>query len=176
MTCREALNLLPLFFDGELDSRQMRALAMHSTRCIPCETELRELERLQGLVNESLSARVDELDLSNFWPAIEQRLGTLHVSWGQRLQAWWNDSEHRWMVRLPAFAAAAVIVVLAMVFFLRSPQVTIDPAASQVAAIDNAATIDSLDTDVDSVAVLSDPETRTTVLWVSDDTVLGDAE
>jgi anti-sigma factor RsiW len=175
MTCREALNLLPLFLDGELEPRQMRALAMHSTRCTPCERELRQLERLQEVVSESMAARVDELDLSTVWPSIEQRLGTLALPWRQRLRVWWDDSEYRWMVPLPAFAAAAVIAVLAMVFFLRSSQVTSEPAASQVAAVDNAATIDSLDTDVDSVAVLSDPETRTTVLWVSDDTVLGDA-
>jgi anti-sigma factor RsiW len=175
MTCREALNLLPLFLDGELEPRQMRALAMHSSRCTPCESQLRQLERLQEVVSESMSARVDELDLSNFWPSIEQRLGNLSLPWWQRLRAWWADSEYRWMVSLPAFAAAAAIAVLAMMFFLRGPQATTDPAAPQVAAVDNAASIDSLDTDVDSVAVLSDPETRTTVLWVSDDTVLGDA-
>ena len=30
MTCREASNLLPLFFDGELDARQMRVIALQS--------------------------------------------------------------------------------------------------------------------------------------------------
>ena len=70
MTCREALNLVPLLLDGELESRHMRALVMHSTRCTPCETELRQLERLQEMLSESVNARVDELDLSNFWPGI----------------------------------------------------------------------------------------------------------
>jgi hypothetical protein len=42
------------------------------------------------------------------------------------------------------------------------------PGPPQVAVADNATTIDSLDTDVDAVAVLSDPETRTMVLWVND--------
>ena len=46
MTCREASNLLARFFDGELDAHQMRAVALHSTRCGTCETALRQLERL----------------------------------------------------------------------------------------------------------------------------------
>jgi hypothetical protein len=174
MTCREALNLVPLLLDGELESRQMRALVMHSTRCAPCETELRELERLQEVVSETVLARVDEVDLSTFWPRIEQRLRTQERSWWQRLWALWDDGDRRWMMHVPAFAAAAVIAALAMMFLLRSPQSTPNPEASQVVVADNAATIDSLDTDSDSVAVLSDPETRTTLLWVSDDTVVGD--
>jgi hypothetical protein len=174
MTCREALNLVPLLLDGELESRQMRALVMHSTRCAPCEAELRQLEHLQGLLNESVNARVDELDLGNFWPRIEQRLGTCDVSVWQRLRAWWNDGERRWMVQLPAFAAAAVLVALAMAFFLRNPQAPLDPGA-QVATNDNTATIEQLDTDADSVAVVNDPETRTTALWLVDEALPGEA-
>jgi hypothetical protein len=175
MTCREALNLVPLLLDGELEARQMRALVMHSTRCPPCEAELHELERLQVIVSESVLARVDEVDLSTLWLRIEPRLSKRGLSWWQRLRAWWDEGEQRWMVHVPAFAAAVIIAALTIAIFLRSPQPTTTPAASQVAAVDNAATIDSLEADSDSVAVLSDPETRTTLLWVSDDSVLGDA-
>ncbi len=173
MTCREALNLVPLLLDGELESRQMRALVMHSTRCTPCETELRQLERLQEMVSDSVNARVDELDLSNFWPNIEQRLGTLELSWWHRLRTWWDTSERRWTVQIPAFAAAAAVIAgLALVFFFRNPQTLPDPAGAQVA--DNTATIEQLETDADSVAVVNDPETRTTALWLVDDTVPGE--
>jgi anti-sigma factor RsiW len=175
MTCREAISLVPLLLDGELEARQMRALVMHSTRCTSCETELRELERLQQVVSETVLARVDELDLSTFWPRIEQRLGTRELSPWQRLRVWWDDGGRRWAVRVPAFAVAAAVAALALAFLLRGQPATITPAAPQVAAVDNAATIDSLDTDSESIAVLSDPETRTTLLWVNDDVVLGDA-
>lgn len=175
MTCREALNLVPLLLDGELESRQMRALVIHSTRCTPCETELRQLEHLQEIVSESVNARVDELDFTNFWSRIEPRLGARDLTWWQRLRAWWDAGERRWMVQVPAFAAAAVIVVLAIVFFTRAPQATTDPMASQVATADNTATIEQLDTDADSVAVVNDPETRTTALWLVDDTLPGEA-
>src|SRR5512135_3392770 len=86
MTCRDALNLLPLFFDGELDANQMRALAMHSTRCGSCEDELRRMERVQALINTHVNAAVDEVDFGALWHGIDQRLGTARVSWWTRVQ------------------------------------------------------------------------------------------
>ena len=173
MTCREALNLLPLFFDGELDAHQMRAVALHSTRCGSCEDQLRRMERVQELVGTQVSAAVDEIDFGALWRGIDQSLGTARVSWWTRARAWWSEGEHGWMIRVPAFAAAAAVAVLAFLLFTRAPQTT-QPDASQVASVDNAASIESLDSDVDAVTVLNDPETRTTVLWVSDDTPSGD--
>jgi anti-sigma-K factor RskA len=174
MTCREVLNLLPLFFDGELDPRQMRTVAIHSTRCVACETALREIERLQELINSSVSAKVDEIDLSSLWCTIERQLGTHRLSWWQRLRHRWEDRDP-WSLGVPAFAAAAAIAVLAFLFFVRAPQpAAVPPAAPQVAVVDNTASIDELATDGDA-AMFNDPETRTTVLWVSDDTSAGDA-
>jgi anti-sigma factor RsiW len=175
MTCGEASRLLPLFFDGELDARQMRAVALHDTRCPECEPELRRMERLQELISDTINARVDETDFSNFWPAIEAQLGTVQLSWWERARAWWSENEHPWVVRVPVFAMASAIAVLALLFFVRAYQPTAKPDAPQLAAVDNSAAIDSLDTDVDTVTMLNDPETRTTVIWVSEDTpVSGD--
>ena len=151
----------------------MRAVALHDTRCPDCELELRHLERLQELVSDTVSSRVDEIDLTNLWPTVEAQLGTVRVSWWSRATDWWRDGQHPWALRLPAFAAAAAIAVLALLLLMRSPQPTTDPGAPQLAAVDNAASIDSLDTDVDSVTMLNDPETRTTVLWVTDETPAG---
>jgi hypothetical protein len=175
MTCREAANLLPLFFDGELDSRQMRAVALHGTRCSTCESELRNMNRLQEMVSETVTAAVDEIDFSDFWSAIDRGIGAVRISWWQRARARWSDSGYEWRLRLPAFAAAAAIAALALLFLARGQQSSTEPGSSQFArAVDNEASIDSLEADVDSVAVVSDPETRTTVLWVSDDTPTGE--
>jgi len=175
MTCRDAINLLPLFFDGELDSRQMRAVAIHSSRCRACEAELRELESLQAMVNTTVSRKVDEMDLSNLWGSIESRLPDRRLSALERLQRWWEETAPTWRIRVPALAAAAVVAALAFLFLTRVPEPGLPPAAPQIAIADNnEAMIDSLDTEADSVAVMSDPETRTTVLWVSDDYILED--
>jgi hypothetical protein len=176
MTCREAVNLLPLFFDGELDAHQMRAVALHSTRCGSCEDELRHMERVQDLVSSQVNSAVDEVDFSVLWRGIDQRLSTVRVSWRARARAWWNEGEHAWMIKVPALATAAAAVVLGFLLWARTPQPTTQPDASQVASVDNAASIESLVSDVDAVTVLNDPETRTTVLWVSEDTpAAGDA-
>ncbi len=174
MTCREASKLLPLFFDGELDARQMRTVALHDTRCPECEPELRRMERLQELISDTIHRRVDETDFRNFWPAIEAQLDAVPLSWWGRVRAWWNESEHGWAVRAPVFVAACAIAVLALLLLSRVRQPNVRPDAAQVAAVDNSAAIDELDTDVDAVTMLNDPETRTTVIWVTDNTVPGD--
>ncbi len=170
MTCREASNLLPLFFDGELDARQMRAVALHDTRCPECEAELRRMERLHDVINDTLSASVDEIDLSNFWPAIDRQLGTVRLSWWERVRTWWSEREPGWALRIPAFAAAGVIAVLVLLLLMRAPQSqpSSDPGASQL-ALGNGVDINSLEADVDWVTVLSDPVTRDMALWVSDE-------
>ena len=107
MTCREASNLLPLFFDGELDAHQMRAVALHSTRCGGCEDELRRMERVQEVISAHVTAAVDEVDFGALWRGIDERLGTAHVSWWTRARAWWSEGERGWVIKVPAFAAAA---------------------------------------------------------------------
>ena len=169
MTCRDALNLLPLFFDGELDANQMRAVALHSTRCGGCEDELRRMEQVQAMISTHVNAAVDEVDFSALWRGIDQRLGTVRVSWWTRARAWWSEGEHGWMIKVPAFAAAAAVAILGFLLWTRMPASTPQPDAAVVANLDNAASIDSLESDVDAVTVVNDPETRTTVLWVSDD-------
>jgi anti-sigma factor RsiW len=176
MTCREASPLLPLFFDGELDPRQMRAVAMHSTRCENCERELRQLERLQELVSTTIYNAVDEIDFSEFPAGVAARLGPVHRPWWKRARRRWEDQELPWPQLVPAFAAAAAVAILALFLFTRAPQpLNSQPGASQVATVDNTTSIDSLDADVDSVAVLNDPETSTTVVWVSDDAASSEA-
>jgi len=169
MTCRDAVNLLPLFFDGELDANQMRSVALHSTRCGNCEDELRRMEQVQEMVSTHVNAAIDEVDFAALWRGIDQRLGTVRVSWWSRARAWWSEGEHGWMIKLPAFAAAAAVAALGFVLWTRMPASTPQPDAAVVANLDNAASIDSLESDGDAVTVVNDPETRTTVLWVSDD-------
>jgi anti-sigma factor RsiW len=173
MTCRDASNLLPLFFDGELDANQMRAVALHSTRCDRCEDELRRMERVQEAISTHMNAAVDEFDFGALWRGIDQQLATVRVSWWTRARAWWTEGEHGWVVKLPAFAAAAAVAVLGFLLWTRTSASPPQPDAAVVATLDNAASIDSLDSDVDAVTVVNDPETRTTVLWVSDDAAGG---
>ncbi|HSQ00714.1 MAG TPA: zf-HC2 domain-containing protein [Candidatus Dormibacteraeota bacterium] len=168
-TCREARPLLPLFFDGELEARQMRAVALHSTRCPVCEHELRELEHLQEVVVTHVSALVDTIDVSQVWAGVAPRLTGRAPSWSERLAAWWEESRAGWRVRGPAFAGLAAAALLAVVVVQRSAA-PVQQAKVVRPKIDNSAKLDSMQSSVDSVALVTEPETNTTMLWIMDDT------
>jgi anti-sigma factor RsiW len=171
-TCREARPLLPLFFDGELEARQMRAVALHSTRCPACERELRELEHLQDAVATHLHALVDTTDMSQIWAGVAPRLVRRAPSWTERWRAWWEESHPGWRVGGPALAALAAVAVLAVSLVQWSEEATRAPgrvASTQRVKIDNSAKLDSMQSSVDSVALVTEPETNTTMLWIMDD-------
>lgn len=172
MNCREARSLLPLFLDGELDGRQLRNVALHSTRCTACEQELQQLERLQDLVVGYVNAETEKVDLGGVWSAVEARIATVPVPWWSRARAWWEAREIGWW---PAPAAAFGMAALAAVFVWpggsteNRPQVVADNAPIISPIIDNSAILDEVESHVESVAVLSEPNTNTMVLWISDD-------
>ena len=166
MNCRETRPLLPLFFDGELEARQMRAVALHSTRCPECEEELRSFERVQDAVAAHIAAMVDDVDLGQIWSGVAPRLESRAPSPLRRLRAWWDEREFGWAVRGPAFAGAAAAVLLTLVVWQRSEA----PPAREIAShVDNSAVLDSVQSNVDSLALVTDEETNTTLLWIMDD-------
>jgi anti-sigma factor RsiW len=166
MTCRDVSGLLPLFFDGELDARRMRSVALHSTRCPSCEDELRRFEQVQELVATTIQAQVDDIDLGRVWPAVEKALSTVRTPWWRRAWLWWEEAQPVGWLRVPALGAT-VAALIAFVVWSAGPSE--EPQLAQgTAVIDNSATIDFLDSNADAIAVLNEPETNTTVLWVND--------
>ena len=174
MTCREASNLLPLFLDGELDPRQMRVVAMHSMRCQTCELELKEMERLQLLVSDTVKQRVNDIDFTQLWPAVERRITDVRISWVSRLRSRWEEIDLGFDLRLPAMVVATALAVLAFTWYTSQPNVTQPLGSQSVASVDysTGASIEELDTIYPSVRVYNDPETESTVLWVGDESPL----
>lgn len=172
MTCRDTRPLLPLFFDGELEARQMRAVALHSTRCAECEQELRALEHLQEALTAHVSSLIDEIDLDRVWAGVAPRLPGRAPSFAERWRTWWEEHRSGWGVRGPALATLGAAVALALVLGPGDPDGAATTAmnhAADVAKIDNSAKLDSMQSSVDSVAVVTDAETNTTLLWIMDD-------
>jgi anti-sigma factor RsiW len=169
-TCREVQSLLPLFFDSELDARQMRAVALHSATCPECESELRSLETVQEAVVRAVAERVDEIDLSALWPTVEKQLGPAHPSFGTRLRLWWEERPPRWVLHGSLAGAAAVGFAIALLVLrtdpATSPQQIASPAVATPAYAENAVTVDSIDSDR-NVALLKEPDAL--VLWLDED-------
>jgi anti-sigma factor RsiW len=170
VNCRETLPLLSLFVDGELDSRQMREVALHSTRCAACEQELRGIERVQDMVVECVNSAVDDMGVVDIWPSIAARIETVRQPWTARMRDWWESGETRWLLRAPLYAAAAAALALLAVRWLP------DAGAKQQTArvsVDNSVIFDSVGSDAPSLALLNEPETNTMVLWVTDEGTAG---
>src|SRR5262245_12808966 len=168
MNCRETRPLLPLFLDGELDARQVRGVALHSTRCTACEQELQRLERLQDLVGEYISSRIEDVDLSRVWAGVATRLEEIPLSWASRMRARWDTLDVDWRWPAPALAALAAAAALLTWSWLPTNPGS-PPEHNRIAAVDNSASLDLVESHVDSMALLSEPETNTMVLWLSDD-------
>lgn len=177
LSCRDSESLLPLFFDGELDSKRMRAVALHATKCPECETTLRDFEAVQSQVQSLFAAEVDSVDFSNLWTSIESRLPPARPSFWLRMRAWWEDQEDgSWNWAVPGAALASVVAVLALLASLNSEPSILPGDAPRIAATDYATSIEHLETVLDSVAVFNDPDTHTTVLWIGSDAELAAEE
>jgi anti-sigma factor RsiW len=175
ISCREASGLLAPFVDGELDARQMRAVALHGTRCSSCEAELRSIERLRGFVVEMVQTRVDQVDFARLWQGIEPRLvRPARARSGIRWRSWWEQVQPRPWLAWPAFAAAAAGGLLAFYLYAQDRQPVSQPGTPVIATIDAPALIDSLDTETEAVAVVNDPARGATILWVGDSLPAGD--
>jgi hypothetical protein len=164
MNCRETRPLLPLFFDGELEARQMRAVALHSTRCSDCEGALRRLERLQDVLAAEVSAELDGIDLGRVWTGVASRLDVTRGRGVLGWKRWWEMPDLRWIRPAPTLAALAAACLLAV--FLWQWNAARPPA--ELASTDNSAILDSVESNVGSLAVLREPETNTMVLWITD--------
>jgi anti-sigma factor RsiW len=175
MNCREARPLLPLFFDGELDARQLRNVALHSTRCPACERELQQLEHLQDLVVDHVRAGIEDIDLCRIWAGVAPRIASVSVPWRSRMRARWEalDFSLRWPV--PALASLAAVALLAVALWPGAPA-TNQGLTAQTAAIDNSASLDVVESHVESIALVSEPETHTMVLWINDEDPVGVSE
>ena len=165
MTCRDVEKQLDLFLDGELEARAMRAVALHATRCASCEPALQRMERVQDLVAESFAEAVAEVDFSTFWPLLAARADSQARPPAGGFAALRASLRSRAL--RPLLATAAVVAAVWLVTEVwRMPW---GPPLESVARANNQVRIDSLASDAHSVALLSEPTSDTTVIWVVDD-------
>jgi hypothetical protein len=93
-------------------------------------------------------------------PRLESRAPSLP----RRLRTWWEEWQFGWMLRGPAFVAAAAAILLALASWQ-----TDRPTEDIARPVDNTAVVDSMQSSSDSVALMTDEETNTMLLWVMDE-------
>lgn len=161
--CPDFQKRLDLFLDGEVDGRTMRELALHVSRCVDCEAELRRAETLQQLLADSVQAEVECVEPRELWGSISSKLSSARPSLAERVRGRWGLRSAAGSHPYPLSLAASLIALLLVAGALWSGRSNPPP----MRAADNHAQIDRLDSNAPDVAVWSEPEERTTAIWVA---------
>jgi len=181
--CSEIAPLLGVFEDGELEPHEMQEVARHLARCGNCEIVLHDYAAL----GRNLRAVVLSPPLENFAHAVQRRLDEVHIPLRARLEHYLESLGERWT---PAFAltSAALAFGAWVLFFTPYARQNADQTASAeretrsfrhnesgpplgTAFVESGpqSVISRLEAKNPSVAVWSEPETKTTVIWIPDE-------
>lgn len=178
--CDEIGLLLGAFDDGELEPHEMQEVARHLAQCAACERELAQNVALGRRLRDSLGTPA----LDGFAEAVQMRLRELvpplHVRIARRLEASRERIAAALAISAAGLATAALTAVLVTPYASRlvarnaPPPTASAPAEStgseSAANADHGsrAIISRLETNSPSVAVWSEPDDETTVIWIPD--------
>jgi anti-sigma factor RsiW len=164
MTCQEATQLIPLFFDGELESHRMREVALHVTQCTSCKGILSDLTKLQRLVAGAIMVQVEEIDPSYVWQQVAEQIDHLPLPWSTRSLVWWRETFF-WKGGISVWASATAALMLVAFLWWGGEESTEPPR--MVAR--NQAQVEVLSTSMPAIAMWSEQRDGTTVIWVADE-------
>ena len=181
--CSEIAPLLGVFEDGELEPHEMQEVARHLARCSNCEIVLHEYTAL----GRHLRAVVVSPPLENFAHAVQRRLDEVHVPLRARLEHYLESLGERWTAAV-ALTSAVLALGAWVLFFTPYARQNADqtanveheardvqhnepasPLGTAFAESRPQSVISRLEAKTPSVAVWNEPETRTTVIWIPDE-------
>ncbi|MGH7906767.1 MAG: zf-HC2 domain-containing protein [Candidatus Binataceae bacterium] len=186
--CSAIQPLLSAFEDGELEPHEMLEVARHLAGCGECECIIAGYGQM-GITLRSLPA---EISLDGFAAAVQARIAALRPSLRTRVGRWLDRFDERMTAAISlASAAIAIAALTAFVFtpYARrlaaspppvtvasapaNPAIAENPAIARVAeseennSVEDSRTIISrLEAQNPAVAVWSEPQTDTTVIWL----------
>jgi anti-sigma factor RsiW len=121
--------MLSLYHDGELPSPWKEKLESHLADCSDCRERLERLRCLSGVLSEPADLSIGPAQ-DRVWQRLSNPNGAAPTRrWPQPI---WNRSVR---VPLPLLLAAAALVLVFGVFFVRTPR-TAAPAATALSALD----------------------------------------
>jgi anti-sigma factor RsiW len=182
--CSEISLMLGAFDDNELEPHEMQEVAFHLARCEDCTTQLSDY----SAIGRQLRSVCAPPELNGFAAAVRERIDSLPVPLGVRVSRWFAGVRETFPTALALSAATGVAALLTVLIatpyvqhFLmhRTDQVQIakivKPQLQQIAQAnkravtnDSEADISRLETDSPNVAVWSEPQDDTTVIWLPD--------
>lgn len=185
--CSEISLMLGAFEDQALEPHEYQEVAFHLARCTNCTTELASYTR----IGRELRTFIEEPRLDGFKSSVMRRIENLPVPLTVRITRWMNratDQLAGGFAMAGAVAAAAVITAFLVTPFAQTAlhhprremarleqdavsapaEVASAPEALATVAADSHAVISRLESEIPSVAVWSEPQTDTTVIWLPD--------
>ena len=157
-TCSEIRESIGAWLDGELSGPRADAVRSHLDTCLVCGEERRELEMLNTVTTSVFESEDFRLDAERFWHGLRQRIAA-ERPWHAELAEWAG-----WFLRRPSFAwvvPAAIVLLIGALYFE-----SILPGWGVGAQRNNFAAVESIDAYGRNVALLREPESRTTVIWL----------
>jgi anti-sigma factor RsiW len=192
--CNEISLMLGAFEDGELEPHEYQSVAVHLARCEKCTAEIADY----SMLGRELRSAIAEPALAGFTQHVMQRIESLPVPLSVRFSRFFNrvsDQIGSGLGMAGAAAIAAILTVFLAAPFAgnlarwtgAAPQMVAqqtskvdtvaENAAAQMASVqsdlsaaaqDSHAVISRLESEIPSVAVWSEPQNDTTVIWLPD--------
>jgi anti-sigma factor RsiW len=184
--CSEIGLMLGAFEDSELEPHEMQEVAFHLARCDDCTVALAEISAL----GRQLRTATQHPEPDGFKDSVMTRIEALPIPLTTRVGHWVGRINQRVAAGIAMGAAVAVAAVLTAIIVTPYAQrfahreipaqsiATVEKAAvrapDQLAsagaglANDSHAVISRLESNIPNVAVWSEPQNDTTVIWLPD--------
>jgi anti-sigma factor RsiW len=157
--CESIRESLGSWLDGELSAAESESVSAHVASCTDCGATQRRLEKMHGALKAALTSPAPQIDFLSFWRGVERRINTRRA-WYADLLDW-----SRGLFTAPR-VAWLVPAVIGLMLMLVSPDIDL---RRFFGSRNSFASVESIDAHGGSVAVLRQPETRTTVIWLYED-------
>ncbi len=187
--CNEIAPLLSAFNDGELSPVETNHVTVHLDNCETCRDKLLDFV----LLGHHLRTAVAAPSLQGFSEAVMAGIAGSRRPLRERLLYWLEELRERWvaMVSLAGAAIATASLILALAepqtlsrisAFVHGPAnqvklaqtAMVNPPPPPAASSNSETFISRLESRHPSVAMWSEPDYKTTVIWLGDDSLGND--
>ncbi|HET8562457.1 MAG TPA: zf-HC2 domain-containing protein [Candidatus Binatia bacterium] len=156
--CESIRKSLGVWLDGELNPSDAEAVQAHVQSCSACREEMRQIEKLQSALKNTLASSASQIAFEPFWRGVQERMRA-ERSWHGELREWaritFSGPRLAWTV------PAAILLLLTLFSLERYlPGWGFGPQRN------NTAYVESIDAYGRNVALFREDETKTTVIWL----------
>lgn len=145
------------WLDGELSAAESESVRAHLASCTDCGEAQRRLEKMHLALKAALTSETPQIDFMSFWRGVERRINEKRA-WYEDLLDW-----SRGLFTAPRVAWAVPAVIGLLLVLLSTDVWRLGGSRNSFASVE------SIDAYGRSVALLRQPETRTTVIWLYQD-------